>query len=76
MRLLSANVVPELQKWGVGLALLDQLLPSVLEFGIEEGEFSWVLESNHLSYASLKRGGAKITKTYRLYDWEAAPGKE
>ncbi len=76
VRLLSANVVPELQKWGVGLALLDQLLPSVLEFGIEEGEFSWVLESNHLSYASLKRGGAKITKTYRLYDWEAAPGKE
>lgn len=74
VRLLSANVVPEFQKWGVGLALLDQLLPSVLEFGIQEGEFSWVLESNHLSYGSLKRGGAKITKTYRLYDWEATPG--
>jgi GNAT superfamily N-acetyltransferase len=76
VRVLSTNVVPAFQKWGLGLVLLDRLLPKALEFGIEEGEFSWVLESNHLSYASLKRGGAKITKTYRLYDWEAAPGKE
>jgi hypothetical protein len=28
------------------------------------------LESNRLSYQTLSRGGAKITKTYRLYDWE------
>lgn len=76
VRLVSTNVVPEYQKWGVGLVLLNRLLPKGLEFGIEEAEFSWVLESNHLSYASLKRGGAKITKTYRLYDWEAAPGNQ
>ncbi len=76
VRLLSANVVPEFQKWGLGLVLLNRLLPNALEFGIEEGEFSWVLESNHLSYASLKRGGAEITKTYRLYDWESAPENE
>ncbi|MBC8873474.1 MAG: N-acetyltransferase [Planctomycetes bacterium] len=76
VRILSTNVVPEFQKWGLGLVLLDELVPKALEFGIEEGEFSWVLESNHLSYASLKRGGAKIIKTYRLYDWEAEPGNE
>jgi hypothetical protein len=35
---------------------------------MREAEFSWVLESNHLSYASLKRGGAQITNTYRIYD--------
>ena len=41
-----------------------------MEWGLEEAEFSWVLESNSLSYGSLKKGGAKITKTYRLYDLE------
>jgi len=76
LRLVSTNVVPEFQKWGLGLVLQANLLPKVLEYGIEEGEFSWVLESNHLSYSTLKRGGAKITKTYRLYDWEAAPDNE
>jgi hypothetical protein len=68
VRLISTNVVPEYQKWGLGLVLLNRLLPDALAFGMQEAEFSWVLESNHLSYASLKRGGAEITKTYRLYD--------
>ena len=69
MRILSTNVVPEYQHWGVGLVVLNGVLPAVLDWGLEEGEFSWVLESNHLSYSTLKRGGAKITKTYRFYDY-------
>ena len=71
VRIISTNVVPEYQKWGLGLALLAKLVPSALAWGIQEAEFSWVAESNHLSYKSLKRGGAKITKSYRIYDWEA-----
>jgi GNAT superfamily N-acetyltransferase len=70
-RIISTNVVPEYQKWGLGLVLLATLLPSALAWGIQEAEFSWVLESNHLSNKTLRRGGAKVTKTYRMYDWEA-----
>jgi hypothetical protein len=51
------------------VVILARLVPEVLAWGIEEAEFSWVLESNHLSYKSLKRGGAKLTKTYRVYDF-------
>lgn len=69
IRVLSTNVLPEYQKWGLGLVVLSHLLPSVLEWGAKEAEFSWVLESNHLSYKSLKRGGAKIVKNYRLFDY-------
>ncbi len=72
VRLVSTNVVPEYQKWGFGLVLLARLYPDAVKWGIEEGEFSWVLESNHLSYGSLKRGGAKINKTWRIYDSEAS----
>jgi hypothetical protein len=68
IRLISTNVIPEYQKWGIGLVLLARLVPDALKWGIEEAEFSWVLESNRLSYQSLKRGGAKITKSYRIYD--------
>jgi GNAT superfamily N-acetyltransferase len=69
VRIISTNVVPEFQRWGLGLLLLNRLLPDAQAWGIEEGEFSWVLESNHLSFKTLQRGGAKIVKTYRIYDW-------
>jgi GNAT superfamily N-acetyltransferase len=69
IRVISTNVLPEYQRWGLGLVILSRLVPEALQWGIQEAEFSWVLESNHLSYATLKRGGAKLTKTYRIYDY-------
>ena len=52
---------------------MNGLVPKALEWGIEEAEFSWVLESNSFSRGALAKGGAKITKTYRLYDWALQP---
>ncbi|MCG8450730.1 MAG: GNAT family N-acetyltransferase [Pirellulales bacterium] len=69
VRLISTNVLPEYQSWGIGLALVSRLVPDALKWGIQEAEFSWVLESNDLSYKTLKKGGAKITKSYRIYDY-------
>jgi len=69
IRIISANVVPKFQRWGLGLVILARLVPEVLAWGVTEAEFSWVLESNHLSYSSLQRGGARRIKTYRLYDF-------
>ncbi len=69
VRLISTNVLPEYQSWGIGLALVARLVPDALKWGIQEAEFSWVLESNDLSYKTLKKGGAKITKCYRIYDY-------
>ena len=68
VRLVSTNVLPEYQRWGVGLVLMSRLVPEIFKWGIEMAEFSWVLESNHLSRATLERGGAVIDKTFRLYD--------
>jgi GNAT superfamily N-acetyltransferase len=72
IRLVSTNVLPEYQRFGLPLVLMKSLLESAMAWGIEEGEFSWVLESNHLSRATLERGGAKLTKTYRIYDLDPA----
>ena len=67
-RILSTNVVPEYQRWGLGVTVLSRLRQDVLDWGLEEVEFSWVLETNHLSYKTLQRGGAKLYKTYRIFD--------
>lgn len=69
VRLISTNVLPEFQRWGIGLVLLERLIPDGLKWGMEEAEFSWVLESNHLSRATLERGNAKKVKSYRIYDY-------
>ena len=71
VRLVSTNVVPEYQKWGLGLVIASRLVPEARDWGIEEAEFSWVLESNKLSFGTLKRGGANITKRYRIFDFPA-----
>ena len=72
IRLVSTNVIPKYQRWGLGLVLLERLVPNVKAWGIETAEFSWVLESNKLSRGSLERGGAKLEKTYRVYDYETS----
>ena len=70
IRIISANVIPKYQKWGVGLLVVAQLLPAVQAWGIKDVEFSWVLESNLLSFKTLERIGARITKTYRMFDMD------
>lgn len=70
IRLISTNVVPEYQRWGLGLVLMNRLVPGILKWGVEEAEFSWVLESNKLSRGTLERGGTKRDKTYRIYDYD------
>lgn len=76
LRLISTNVIPEYQLHGIGLVLMSGIVPMGLEWGMEEAEFSWVLESNTFSRGSLEKGGAKRTKTYRIYDWEAGDSGE
>ena len=53
---------------GLGLVMLNALVPKAVECGVQEAEFSWVLESNQFSRGSLEKGGAICNKTYRVYD--------
>jgi GNAT superfamily N-acetyltransferase len=73
-RIISTNVIPEYQKWGLGIVTLARILPDALEYGIRIGEFSWVLESNSLSRGTIERGGAKRTKVHRIYDRSLSDG--
>jgi GNAT superfamily N-acetyltransferase len=68
LRVVSINVVPEYQRWGLGVVLLGGLIEPMQAWGIQDVEFSWVLESNTLSRGSLEKGGARLDKTFRIYD--------
>ncbi len=68
IRVLSINVVPEFQRWGLGLVLMKAMAPKALELGVQEAEFSWISEDNDLARMGLEKGGAKIYKKYRMYD--------
>jgi GNAT superfamily N-acetyltransferase len=68
LRILAANTLPEYQLMGIGLVLAGGLVPKILDWGIEEVEFSWVAQSNALSRGSLEKGGAVLSKTHRVYD--------
>ncbi len=68
LRLISTNVLPEYQKWGLGLVTLARILPDAIDYGIQIGEFSWVLESNTLSRNTIERAGGRRTKVLRIYD--------
>ena len=70
LRLVSANVLPEYQLLGLGLVLAAGLVPKILDWGIQEVEFSWVTESNSLSRGSLEKGGARLSKTHRVYNFD------
>ena len=56
IRLISTNVIPEYQRLGLGLVLVSGIVPKVLASGVQEAEFSWVLESNSLSRGALQKG--------------------
>lgn len=68
LRLISTNVLPEYQKWGLGLVTLSRILPDAIDYGIEVGEFSWVLESNSLSRNTIERAGGRRTKVLRIFE--------
>jgi GNAT superfamily N-acetyltransferase len=70
VRLISTNVIPEYQRWGLGLVLMHRMVPDALKWGINQAEFSWVLESNKLSRGTLERSGLNRDKTHRIYDYE------
>jgi GNAT superfamily N-acetyltransferase len=69
---LSLTVLPEYQRWGLGLVLLRALLPRALDLGFQEGEFSWISESNTLAIGGMRKSGLRHTKTYRIYDFGQA----
>lgn len=61
-------VLPQYNLWGLGPAVLNNMLDNGLKWGMEEIEFTWIAESNRLSALTLEHGGARPGQVHRIYE--------
>lgn len=67
-RVLTLGVVPQYRGMGADVALYAALYRNAVARGYRGGEFSWVLEDNHMMRSALEELGAHVYKTYRIYE--------
>ena len=65
---LLLGVLPEYRRKGVDVMMILRTYKAALKGGISGGECSWILEDNGTMNHILDNLGAKVYKTYRIYD--------
>jgi GNAT superfamily N-acetyltransferase len=73
LRVLALGVVPDWRRRGVETLMILELYKNGIARGYGAGEFSWVLEDNRLIRRALEATGARVYKTYRLFDYDLTP---
>ncbi|MFW6188881.1 MAG: N-acetyltransferase [Planctomycetota bacterium] len=68
VRVLTMGVVREHRRSGIDVLLIHRTFVNGIENGFTRGEFSWVLEDNVLLRRTLERMGARVSKTYRIFE--------
>jgi GNAT superfamily N-acetyltransferase len=67
MRLPILGVMPEYRNKGFDLVLMHEIYERGMAKGYKRCECSWVLEDNQAINHAIEAGGAKVYKTYRIY---------
>ena len=67
-RVITMGVIHEFQGKGIDSLFYYYTWKKGLEKGINRGEFSWVLETNTMMNKIAKHLGARIHKTYRIFE--------
>jgi GNAT superfamily N-acetyltransferase len=70
LRLTILGLRPEYRNKGLETVLVDDLYEKAISKGYQRCEASWVLEDNRAMNRALKVSGARLYKTYRLYQKE------
>lgn len=68
IRIITMGAIRELQSMGMGSIFLDEIYRRAPAAGFPSGEMGWVLENNVLMNRSAELIGARLTKTYRIYE--------
>ncbi|MBU0740747.1 GNAT family N-acetyltransferase [bacterium] len=67
-RTLLLGVLPEHRRKGVDVMMVLRSYKAAVKGGITAGECSWILEDNTPMNNILEKLGARVYKTYRIYD--------
>lgn len=71
-RVLTLGVVPEHRRSGFDVLLYKAVTDASFARGIQEGEFSWMLEDNLAIRTAMENIGASVYRTYRVYERDIA----
>jgi hypothetical protein len=76
-RMTRVPIVGVARKWrGTKLAMLGvsvlfaRAIEDAIAAGVEETEYSWMLEHNHFALNTMHRIGARLSRTFRIYERE------
>ncbi len=67
-RVITMGVVKEYQNRGIDLVFFYHSFKKGIPMGLKQAEMSWVLEDNVMMIREAELFGARIYKTYRIYD--------
>ncbi|MBI5838156.1 MAG: GNAT family N-acetyltransferase [Candidatus Eisenbacteria bacterium] len=67
-RVLTLGVKEGYRKLGIDALLMFEVTRAAQRIGYTMGEFSWILEDNLIARTPLENLGAKVYKTYRIYE--------
>ncbi|HEX6575315.1 MAG TPA: hypothetical protein VF042_10130 [Gemmatimonadaceae bacterium] len=73
-RVLTLGVLEKYRRAGIAELIQLELIMNARKKGIVNGEFSWILEDNHIMRTSLEKMGATVYRTYRMYDIPTGAG--
>jgi GNAT superfamily N-acetyltransferase len=68
IRLFALGVKRDYQHLGLGTLFYQKYITEGMARGVHSAELSWILENNDLMNRPIQRMGAKVYKTYRMYD--------
>jgi len=68
LRVLTLGLIPEMRRTGIEQLFFLRLFEGGRKLGINQGEFSWVLEDNLPMRQGLEKFGCRVYKTYRIYE--------
>jgi GNAT superfamily N-acetyltransferase len=70
MRLPILGLMPEYRNRGIDLVLIHDIYQRAIAAGYKHAELSWTLEDNKAINHAIETGGAKLYKSYRIYQKE------
>ena len=69
LRVIIMGVKKEYHKKGIDAIFYRDIIRDANNNGIKGAEISWVLEDNYAMKQSAEKLGAKVYKTFRIYDY-------
>jgi len=67
-RIILMGVLPEYRKLGIDMGMVYKTMQAAFRKGVTRGEASWILADNRPMNRILEGYGAKMYKTYRVYE--------